>query len=65
MSIDHIISGISNSRIKMVILIGDNTTLLDQVHQFMKSLHSMDSRSWVRASFIVIYVRYWSIVDFF
>ena len=65
MSIDHIISGISNSRIKMVILIGDNTTLLDQGHQFMKSLHSMDSRSWVRASFIVIYVRYWSIIDFF
>ena len=29
MSIDHIISGISNSRVKEVILIGDNTTLLD------------------------------------
>ena len=29
MSIDHIISGICNSRIGKVILIGDNITLLD------------------------------------
>ena len=29
MSINHIINGIYNSRIEEVILIGDNTTLLD------------------------------------
>ena len=45
MSIDHIISGICNSRIGEVILIGYNTTLLDYGHRFMGSLHIMDSRS--------------------
>ena len=32
MSIDHIISGICNSRIEEVILIGDSITLLDFGH---------------------------------
>ena len=32
MPIDHIISEIYNSRIKEVILIGDDTTLLDYIH---------------------------------
>ena len=51
MSIDHIISGICNSRIQETILIGDNTTLLNYKHQFMGSLHVVDSRSWIRFSF--------------
>ena len=46
MSIDHIISEIYNSRIVEVILMGDSTTLLDYGHQFMGSLHVVDSRSW-------------------
>ena len=45
MSIDHVISGIYNLRIEEVILIGDNTTLLDYGHRFMGSLHTMNSRS--------------------
>ena len=45
MSIDHIISGIYNSRIGEVILIGDNTTLLDYKHQVMRSLHVVNGRS--------------------
>ena len=45
MSIDHIISGICNSRIGEVILIGDNIVLLDYGHQFIGNLHAMDSRS--------------------
>ena len=44
MSIDHIISEICNSRIGEVILIGDCTILLDYRHQFMESLHVVDSR---------------------
>ena len=43
-----IMSGICNSRIWKVILIGDNTTLLYYKHQFRGSLHAMDSRSWTR-----------------
>ena len=35
MLVDHIINEICNLRIKEVILIGDNTTLLDYRHQFM------------------------------
>ena len=50
MSIDHIISEIYNSIIEKVILIGDNTILLDYKHQFMGSLLVMDSKSWTRAS---------------
>ena len=42
---DHIISDIYNSRIGKVILIDDSTTLLGYEHQFMGSLHVMDSRS--------------------
>ena len=43
MSIDHIISGICNSRIGKVIWISDSTTLLDYGHQFMESLYVVDS----------------------
>ena len=46
MSIDHIISGICNLRIREVILIGDNTTLLDYRHQFIGCLDVVDSKSW-------------------
>ena len=45
MSIDHIISRICNLRTEDVILIGDNTILLDCRHQFMGSLHVVDIRS--------------------
>ena len=45
MSIDHIISEICNSRIERVILISDSTTLLDYKHQFVGSLHAVDSKS--------------------
>ena len=36
MSIDHIISEIYDSNIEEVILIGDNTTLLNYGHQFIE-----------------------------
>ena len=45
MSVDHIISRVCNSRIGEVILIGDNTTLLDYEHQYIRSWHEMDSMS--------------------
>ena len=45
MLVDHIINKIYNSRIGDVILIGDSTNLLDYEHQFMGSLHVVDSRS--------------------
>ena len=45
MSVNHIISEICNSKIGEVILIGDNTTMLDYGHRFMESLHAMDNRS--------------------
>ena len=48
MSIDHIISEIYDSKIEEVILISDNTTLLNYGHQFMGSLHVVDSRSQTR-----------------
>ena len=43
---DQIINEIYNSRIQEVILIGDNTTLLDYEHKFIGSLYVVDSRSW-------------------
>ena len=46
MSIDHIIGEIYNSKIGKIILIGDNTTLLDYEHQFIGSLDTVNSRSW-------------------
>ena len=45
MLVDCIISEIYNLRIGEVTLIGDNTTLLNYRHQFMGSLHVIDSRS--------------------
>ena len=45
MSFDHIISGIYNSRIGNVILIGNSAILLDYGHQFMGSLNVVDNRS--------------------
>ena len=50
MSIDHIISEIYNSRTGKVILIGNNTSLLDYGHQFMESLHIMNSKLRTQAS---------------
>ena len=44
MSIGLIISEICDLKIKEVILIGNNTTLLDYEHQFMGSLHVVNSR---------------------
>ena len=49
MSINHIKSGIYNLRIGEVILIGDGTTFLYYKHQFIGSLHVMDSRLETRA----------------
>ena len=49
MLVDHIINEIYNSRIEEVILIGDNTTLLDCGHQFIGSLYVVDSRSQTQA----------------
>ena len=49
MSLDHIISVIYNSRIWEVILIDDNTTLLDYKNHFMGSFHVVDSRSRAQA----------------
>ena len=45
MSIDHIINGISNSKIGEVIFIDDSTTLLNYGHWFIWSLNTMDSRA--------------------
>ena len=50
MLIDQIISGIYNSRIKEVILICDNTTLLNYEHQFIENLHEVDGRSQTQAT---------------
>ena len=36
MLVDHIINEIYNSRIEEVILIGNSTTLLDYIHQFIR-----------------------------
>ena len=44
MSVDHIISGIYDSRIENVILIGDSTILLDYEHWVMRSLHVVNGR---------------------
>ena len=44
MLVDHIISEICNSMIGNVILIGDNTILLNYKHQFMGSMHIVDIR---------------------
>ena len=49
MSIDHI-KRIYNSRIGEVMLIGNNTTFIDNEHKFMGSLHVMNSRSQTRTS---------------
>ena len=51
MLIDHIISEISNLMIRKVILISDITTLLDYGHQFIGSLHVVDSKSRIHISF--------------
>ena len=45
MSIDHMISEIYNSRIGEVILIDDNTTLLDYGYQLMRGLLIVCSRA--------------------
>ena len=58
MLVDHIISEICNSRIWEVILIGDNTTLLDYEHQFMESLHIMKVGYRPKFCLIVIYIEY-------
>ena len=50
MSIDHIISENCNLRIGKVILISDNTTLLNYEHQFIENLHEVDGRSQTQAT---------------
>ena len=50
MSIDHILSGVCNSKIREVILIGDSTPLLDYGYRFMVNLHVVNSRSQNRTS---------------
>ena len=54
MSIDYIIRSICDSRIREVILIGDNTTLLDYKHRFMRNLHAADSKAWTQVMLVVI-----------
>ena len=44
MLVDHIISWICNPMILEIILIGDNTTLLDYGYQFMRVMHAVDSK---------------------
>ena len=58
MSFDYIISEICNLRIGEVILIGNNTTLLDYGHQFIGSFHTMDSKCDPKIRLVVIYIRY-------
>ena len=58
MSIDHIISGIYNSRIEEVILIGDSTILLDYGYQFMGSLHTVDSKSQTPSFISLLFTKY-------
>ena len=45
MSFDYIIRKICDLRIEEIILIGDSTILLNYGHQFIGSLHAVDSRS--------------------
>ena len=45
MQANHIISEIYNSKIRKVILIGDNTNLLDHRYQFIGSFHVVASTS--------------------
>ena len=52
-----------NSRIEEIILIDYNTNLLDYEHQFMGSLHAMDSKSRIELHLVLIYIRYWSAID--
>ena len=58
MSIDHIISGIYNSSIREVILIGDGTTLLDYGHQFMRVYMLWIVGHLPELCLNVIYIRY-------
>ena len=63
MSVNHIINEIYNSNIRKVILLDDNTTLLDYGHRFMGSLHAVDSKSWIQVLFRCNFMRYWSAVN--
>ena len=56
MSFDHGISRICNSKIGEVILINDNTTLLDYRHHFIRSLNVVDSSHKPELYLIVIYI---------
>ena len=64
MSVNHIISGIYNSRIGEVILIGDSIILLDYEHQFIGSF-----MQWIvecqgpELCLVVMYIWYWSVVE--
>ena len=44
MLVDQLISRICNSRIGKLNLISDNITLLCYIHEFVQSLHVVDSR---------------------
>ena len=64
MSIDQMISGICNSRIGEVILIGNNTSLLNYKRQFMGVyMQQIVDHKPEHLSLIVIYIGYWSVVD--
>ena len=58
MSIDYIINGICNSRIGKVILIGDNTTLLDYEYQFIGVCMQWIVGHELELCFVVIYIGY-------
>ena len=58
MSIDYIIGEIYNSRILEVILIGDNTTLLDYEYQFIGVCMQWIVGHELELCFVVIYIGY-------
>ena len=58
MSIDHIISGIYNSRIREVILIGDNTTLLVTNISYWEVYMQWIVGHEPKLCFIIIYIVY-------
>ena len=58
MSIDYIIGEIYNSRILEVILIGDNTTLLDYEHQFIGVCMQWIVGYELELCLVVIYIGY-------
>ena len=64
MLVNHIISEIYNSMIGKIILINDSIVVLDYGYQFIRSLHIVIVGHGPEFRLIVIYIRYYSAVDF-